>query len=222
MRSRIEGRRAVHSLGPQVLNINPAFVREVEGLPESESRELIEELNGFATQERFVYMPSLGSDHLGQLAHDAHRDRPQEEACSPDAWARAEEVGTLLDLAPLGSFVRALAARLIEREEYLSVGYILRASRGVAPRDEAEHQGWRQGAARAAVGHAHGRSHDVSSGVEPSNGLTVDILDPGKSIGSGPALGAQGTALHLYRVERALIQGQPGATAFWSRVVGGR
>lgn len=95
LRLRIEGRRAIHCLGPiqeelkkvaratseteggdapvfeqvthplvhvhpesgrKVLNVSPAFLQGVEGLPENESQKLIEELKAFATQDRFVYM----------------------------------------------------------------------------------------------------------------------------------------------------------------------
>jgi taurine dioxygenase len=95
LRERIEGRNAIHSLGPiqealksaaradyemeggeapafeqvkhplvhvhpesgrKVLNVSPAFIQSIEGLPEEESRALIDELIAFATQDRFVYL----------------------------------------------------------------------------------------------------------------------------------------------------------------------
>ena len=94
LRQQIEGRRAVHSLGPiqeslrsvaranaemdggeppafeqvvhplvhehpesgrRALNVSPAFVQTVEGLPDAEGRALLDELIAFATQDRFVY-----------------------------------------------------------------------------------------------------------------------------------------------------------------------
>lgn len=95
LRTRIAGRRAIHSLGPiqealksaartdaemeggdapvfesvthplvhqhpesgrSVLNISPAFLQGIEGLPTRESDSLVEDLKGFALQDRFVYL----------------------------------------------------------------------------------------------------------------------------------------------------------------------
>lgn len=42
--------------GRKVLDVSPAFIQSIEGLPEDESRALLDELIAFATRQEFVYL----------------------------------------------------------------------------------------------------------------------------------------------------------------------
>src|SRR5262245_47926015 len=62
------------------------------------------------------------------------------------------------------------------------------AARRVTAGEVAVDHGRADGAARAAVGHAEGRAHDVAGGVQAGDGIAVEVEDAGVRVDPGAAL----------------------------------
>ena len=82
--------------GRRVLNVSPAFIQRIEGLPEEESRGLLDELIAFATQDRFVYLHQWEVGDLliwtigGRCTSRRDTRRSTHAECTGRRWHRGE------------------------------------------------------------------------------------------------------------------------------------